>query len=307
MHRILALTAFVAVATAAEPITLPVWPGDAPAEAKEETLVVRPHENRKIEWVTKVRWPTITVIQAAKPTGAAVIFCPGGGYGGLAYDMEGTETAQWFADHGVTGIVLKYRLPRADLTPKGEAPWPVQDAQRAIRLVRLHAAEWKIDPARIGIGGFSAGGHLAATASTHVLAGDPAASDPLLKLSSRPDFSVLIYPVITFDPTVGHSGSANALLGKGADPELVKLYCNDLQVNAQTPPAFLAHAADDGVKVANSEIYAAALTKAGVPVEFARFEKGGHGFGLGIKGGEPATWPDRCIAWLGKQGLLGKP
>jgi acetyl esterase/lipase len=289
------------------PVTLAVWPGDPPAEAAEEQLVVRKHANRMIEWVTKVRWPTLTVIPAKNPTGAAIIFCPGGGYGGLAYDMEGTETATWFADHGVTGIVLKYRLPRTDLTPAGEVPWPVQDVQRAIRLVRSRAAEWGIDPARIGVGGYSAGGHLAATASTHVLPADPAGTEPLQKFSSRPDFSVLIYPVITFDPTVGHTGSANALIGKNPTPELLKLYCNDQQVTATTPPAFLIHAVDDPVKVGNSEAYVAALTKAGVPHEFMRIDKGGHGFGLGINGGEPATWPDRCLAWMGKQGLLGKP
>lgn len=303
----LLLLALVAAVSAADPITLPVWSGDPPPEAKEEKSEERKHANRVIQWVTRVRWPTITVIKAAKPTGAAVIFCPGGGYGGLAYDMEGTETATWFAEHGVTGVVLKYRLPRVDLTPAGEVPWPVQDAQRAIRLVRSHAAEWGIDPSRIGIGGFSAGGHLAATASTHVLAGDPAAADPLLRLSSRPDFSVLIYPVITFDPGVGHTGSANALIGKNPAAELLKLYCNDQQVTATTPPAFLVHAADDGVKVQNSELYVAAMKKAGVPVEFARFEKGGHGFGLGINGGDPATWPERCIAWMKTQELLGKP
>lgn len=302
----LLLLAFVATIAATEPVTIPVWPGDPPPEAKDELSVQRKHANRMIEWVTKVRWPTLTVIKAEKPTGAAVIFCPGGGYGGLAYDMEGTETAQWFADHGVTGIVLKYRLPRVDLTPAGEVPWPVQDVQRAIRLVRSRAAEWGIDPARIGVGGFSAGGHLAATASTHVLAGDPAATDLLLKLSSRPDFSVLIYPVITFDPTVGHTGSANALIGKNPPADLLKLYCNDQQVTATTPPAFLVHAADDQVKVQNSELYAAALKQAGVAFEFARFEQGGHGFGLGINGGDVATWPERCIVWMKARGLLDR-
>lgn len=296
-----------AIAMAADPQPFPLWPGEAPANAGQEQSIRRKHENREITWTTQVTWPTLTVYSPAdKNTGAAVIICPGGGYGGLAYDMEGTEVAQRFAEHGVTGIVLKYRMPRAAET-QGKVPWPIQDGQRAVQTIRARAAEWKIDPARIGIMGFSAGGHLAATVSTHVVAGDVAATDPVLKVGSRPDFSVLVYPVITFDPVVGHSGSAKNLLGKDADPELVKLYSNDLQVNAQTPPAFLVHAADDGVKVANSELYDAALTKAGVAHEFMRMEKGGHGFGMGIKGGEPATWPDRCLAWMGKQGLLGKP
>jgi acetyl esterase/lipase len=311
MIRLLALASLTCAAmevNAADPQPFPVWPGAVPADASQEQSIVRKHENREILWVSNVRWSTLTVYPAAadKNTGAAVIICPGGGYGGLAYDMEGTEVAQRFAANGVTGIVLKYRMPRP-AESVGQVPWPIQDGQRSIQTIRARAAEWQINPARIGIMGFSAGGHLAATVSTHVVAADAAASDPVLKVGSRPDFTVLIYPVTTFDPEIGHSGSANSLLGKNAAPELVKLYSNDLQVNAQTPPAFLAHAADDGVKVANSERYAAALTKAGVPVEFLRFEKGGHGFGMGIKGGDPATWPDRCLAWMGKQGLLAKP
>jgi len=307
MHRIVSLFAVACAVVAAEPQPFPLWPGAAPADAGQEQSIRRKHENREITWTNQVTWPTLTVYTPAnKNTGAAVIICPGGGYGGLAYDMEGTEVAQRFAEHGVTGIVLKYRMPRATESV-GQVPWPIQDGQRAMQTIRSRAAEWKIDPARIGIMGFSAGGHLAATVSTHVVGPDANASDPVLKVGSRPDFSVLIYPVVTFDPTVGHTGSANALIGKNADPELVKLYSNDLQVNATTPPAFLVHAADDGVKVANSDLYDAALTKAGVPHEFMRLEKGGHGFGMGIKGGEPATWPDRCLAWMGKQGLLGKP
>ncbi len=309
MPRILALMTVTCLATfAAEPQPFPLWPGAAPADAGAEQSIVRKHENRDIVWVSNVRWPTLTVYPAAadKNTGAAIVICPGGGYGGLAYDLEGTEVAQRFAANGVTGIVLKYRMPRP-AESVGQVPWPIQDGQRSVQTIRARAAEWQIDPARIGIMGFSAGGHLAATVSTHVVAADAGASDAVLKVGSRPDFSVLIYAVTTFDPQVGHSGSAKALLGKDATPERVKLYSNDLQVDARTPPTFLAHAADDAVKVANSERYAEALTKAGVAVEFARFEKGGHGFGLGIKGGEPATWPDRCLAWMGKQGLLAKP
>ena len=307
MLRLALLASFTCAAIAAEPQTFPLWPGEPPADAGKEQSIRRKHENREITWTTGVTWPTLTVYAPAdKNTGAAVIICPGGGYGGLAYDMEGTEVAERFAANGVTGIVLKYRMPRAAET-RDQVPWPIQDGQRAVQTIRARATEWKIDPARIGILGFSAGGHLAATVSTHVVAADANAADSVLRVSSRPDFSVLIYPVVTFDAAVGHSGSANNLLGKGAAPELVKLYSNDQQVDAKTPPAFLVHANDDGVKVANSELYDAALTRAGVPHEFMRLDKGGHGFGMGIKGGEPATWPDRCLAWLGKQGLLGKP
>ena len=306
MYRLLVLASVTCAAMAADPQPFPLWPGEPPANAGQEQSIRRKHENREITWTNQVTWPTLTVYAPAeKNTGAAVIICPGGGYGGLAYDMEGTEVAERFAANGVTGIVLKYRLPRAAET-KGQVPWPIQDGQRAIQTIRARAAEWKIDPTRIGIMGFSAGGHLAATVSTHVVTPDASAGDAVLKVSSRPDFSVLIYPVVTFDPAIGHSGSANALIGKDAAPELVKLYSNDLQVDAKTPPAFLVHAADDQVKVGNSDAYVAALSKAGVPHEFMRLEKGGHGFGMGIHGGEPATWPERCLAWMGKQGLLGK-
>ena len=307
MFRLLVLASLTSAAMAADPQPFPLWPGEPPADAAQEQSIRRKHENREITWTTKVTWPTLTVYAPSdKNTGAAVIICPGGGYGGLAYDMEGTEVAERFAANGVTGIVLKYRMPRA-AESQGQVPWPIQDGQRAVQTIRARAAEWQIDPARIGILGFSAGGHLAATVSTHVVAADATAADRVLKVGSRPDFSVLIYPVTTFDPAVGHSGSARALLGKDADPALVQRYSNDLQVNAQTPPAFLVHAADDPVKVANSERYAAALATAGVPHEFLRFDSGGHGFGLGIKGGDPATWPARCLAWMGTQGLLAKP
>lgn len=307
MRCFVLLTTFACVVTAADPQPFPLWPGEAPASAGQEQSVRRKHENREITWINQVTWPTLTVYAPTeRNTGAAVIICPGGGYGGLAYDMEGTEVAERFAAHGVTGIVLKYRMPRVSES-KGQVPWPIQDGQRAIQTIRARAVEWKIDPARIGILGFSAGGHLAATVSTHVVAADANASDPVLKVGSRPDFSVLIYPVVTFDPQVGHLGSRNALIGKDAAPELVTLYSNDQQVDAKTPPAFLVHAADDPVKVGNSDAYVAALTKAGVPHEYMRLEQGGHGFGMGIKGGEPATWPERCLAWMGKQGLLGNP
>jgi acetyl esterase/lipase len=307
MPRLLVLAVFACATVAAEPQSFPLWPGEPPADAAQEQSIRRKHENREITWTTRVAWPALTVYAPTeKNTGAAVIICPGGGYGGLAYDMEGTEVAERFAANGVTGIVLKYRMPRAAET-KGQVPWPIQDGQRAIQTIRARAVEWQIDPARIGILGFSAGGHLAATVSNQVVAADANATDPVLRVSSRPDFSVLIYPVITFDPAVGHAGSKNALIGKEPAPDLVQRYSNDLQVTARTPPAFLVHAADDPVKVGNSDAYVTALTKAGVPHEFMRLEKGGHGFGMGIKGGEPATWPERCLAWMGKQGLLGKP
>jgi acetyl esterase/lipase len=203
-------------------------------------------------------------------------------------------------------VVLKYRMPRATESV-GQVPWPIQDGQRAVQTLRARAAEWQLNVERIGVLGFSAGGHLAATVSTHVVAADPTATDVVLRVSSRPDFSVLIYPVVTFAEQIGHTGSSKNLLGPMAAPELIQLYNNDEHVNASTPPAFLAHAADDPVNVKNSERYAAALKDAGVPHEFARFDSGGHGFGLGINGGDPATWPDRCLKFLHTELKLSPP
>ena len=208
----LLLTTLVLIAgigAAAEPLVVPLWPErDATADIAGEHWTERSKTDHRDRSVSNVRWPTLslTLPAAESATGAAVVICPGGGYGSLAIDKEGFDVAGWLAGHGIAGIVLKYRLPRPEQS-MGEDPWPVQDVQRAVRLVRSRAGEWRIDPARIGVMGFSAGGHLAATASTHVAAADPAAADPLLKLSSRPDFTILAYPVVTLSGPATHSGS----------------------------------------------------------------------------------------------------
>ena len=281
-------------ACAADPVVVPLWPElKADPGAGEEQVKERSktdHPDRSFSNVTK---PTLTAVLPAQPTGAAVVICPGGGYGSLAYDKEGTDVAAWLAAHGIAGLILKYRLPHG--APGDHEPLPLQDARQAMRLAKANAAAWHLDAARIGIMGFSAGGHLASTMATHATAED------------RPAFAVLVYPVITFIGPNAHGGSRDNLLGKDAALDLLERYSNDRQVTAQTPPTFLVHAADDGVKIANSELFAAALAKAGVAHELLRLEQGGHGFGLGVKGGEPATWPDRCLAWLSRQGLLGKP
>ena len=244
--------------------------------------------------------PTLTpyLPPKEKMSGAAIIICPGGGYTHLA-DHEGRPVAEWLNSLGVTAFVLKYRLG-----PRYHHPAPMQDAARAIRTVRARAAEWGLDPQRIGILGFSAGGHLASTAGTHFDSGKPGAPDAIERVSSRPNLMVLIYPVITMrDKT--HAGSKKNLLGVEPTPELVTLLSNDEQVTKETPPAFLVHTMTDAaVPVENSLLFVSALRKAGVAVEFHMYERGPHGFGLGGKDPILATWPDRCADWLRLHGFV---
>ena len=232
-----------------------------------------------------------------------MLICPGGGYGGLAIDKEGHDVARWLNRIGMAGIVLKYRMPRIDLTGKN-IPLPLADAQRAMQTIRAQASKWSINPQQIGVMGFSAGGHLAATTATHIQPANPNAQDTVEQESSRPDFSILVYAVISMDPKVSHGGSRRNLLGRKPDDIITKLYSNELQVNKNTPPTFLVHTEDDPVKIRNSELFYAACQKFNVPVEFARFKTGGHGYGLGIHGGEVATWPARCATWLKNQKIL---
>ena len=265
-----------------EPIIL--WPDGAPAAVGKEPADV----------------PTLTAFPAPKDkaTGAAVIVCPGGGYSHLA-DHEGRPVAEWLNTLGISAFVLKYRVG-----PRYHHPQPLQDAARAIRTVRARASEWQLDPNRIGILGFSAGGHLAATIGTHFDAGKADAADPIERVSSRPDLMILIYPVITMREFT-HAGSKRMLLGENAPEDLVKLLSNDEQVTKETPPAFLIHTADDpGVPVENSLRFAAALRKAKVPVEIHVYENGPHGFGLGLKDPILATWPQRCAEWLRLHGFI---
>lgn len=243
--------------------------------------------------------PTITpyVAPKASSTGAAIIICPGGGYQHLA-DHEGRPVAEWLNTLGITAFVLKYRLG-----PKYHHPTQLQDAARAMRTVRSRAAEWGVDPKRIGILGFSAGGHLASTLGTHFDSGKPDSSDPVERASSRPDLMILIYPVITMRGLT-HSGSKTNLIGKEPSPELVALLSNEEQVTKETPPAFLVHTMNDAaVPVENSINFAMALRKAGVPFEFHLYERGPHGFGLAQKDPILATWPGRCADWLGLHGF----
>ena len=239
----------------------------------------------------------ITVHRPEKPNGTAVVICPGGGYGGLVTGAEGHGIATWLNRHGVTGVVLEYRLP------KGRPHVPLLDAQRAIRTVRANAKQWAIDPAKVGIIGFSAGGHLASTAGTHFDDGNPKAEDPVEKLGCRPDFMVLVYPVVSMGEK-GHGGSRNNLLGKQPEEKLVKLFSNELQVTAKTPPAFLAHAKDDKVVVPDhSKMFHDALQAQKVPSKYLELASGGHGLN-GYKGPMWDAWQTQSLAWLAEQKFI---
>lgn len=277
---------------------IPLWPDKAP-----HTVGDSPADK-----------PSLTVFRASpdKANGAAVVVCPGGGYGFLADDHEGKQVAAFLNGLGVTAFVLKYRIVQKD-RPGPLHPAPLADAQRAIRLVRHRAKEFGIDPGRVGIMGFSAGGHLASTAGTHFDAGAQKADDAVEKQSCRPDFLILAYPVISMEDGVGHGGSRNNLLGPKPDPNLIAHYSNDKQVTKDTPPTFIFHTnADTAVIPENAIRFYLACKKAGVPVELHLYEKGKHGVGLGRDpkwtGGETsvATWPDRLAEWMKSRGITEK-
>ena len=258
-------------------------------EVSDSTNVVR---------ISKVQTPDISVFLPANKSRSdeAVIICPGGGYRILAYDLEGEDIAKFWNSKGVAAIVLKYRLPTSEAQVEPHKS-PLMDAQRALRLTRYHAEEWGIDPGKIGIMGFSAGGHLASSLSTHYDSGNPDAPDPVEKVSCRPDFSVLVYPVISFTGDFQHSGSRKNLVGK--DEELMHYFSSELQVTEDTPPAILIHCTDDaGVPVENSIRYYQALVRHNVPGEMHIYPSGGHGFGLAIGKGHLQGWTERVYEWL---------
>ena len=279
-----AMSCSTALAVGPDPILL--WPNGAPGAVGNE-------ESDK---------PSIRIysLPAEKSNGASVVICPGGAYAILAYDHEGSQVAQWLNEHGVTGIVLQYRLG-----PQYKHPAPLSDAQRAIRYVRANATALKLSPNRIGVMGFSAGGHLASTVSTHFDAGQADAPDSIDRVSCRPDFSVLCYPVISLADDFAHKGSGNNLLGPNAEAALWENLSNQTQVNKQTPPAFLVHTNEDkGVRVENALSYYSALVKHDVPAELHVFQNGPHG--VGLADGEPGVgrWPEAMIAWMKTNGLL---
>jgi len=260
-----------------EPQVLPLWPEGVPA-AKGNA----PSDHPNI---------TIHLPPAGTANGVAVLICPGGGYGFLCSDYEGHDIAKWLNGFGIAGIVLQYRFAPY----RHPVPW--HDAQRAMRLTRFHAPEWGIDPNRIGILGFSAGGHLASTLATHFDAGNPIADNPVDRMGCRPAFMMLVYPVITMGPQ-GHNDTRVNLLGSDPSQADIELLSNELQVTAQTPPTFLVHSTKDScVPVSHSRMFHAALQAQGIPAEYFELQSGDHGLGCG-KSVEWEQWQAACAQWL---------
>jgi acetyl esterase/lipase len=246
--------------------------------------------------------PRITVYRAPadRANGAAAVVCPGGSYARLSSDREGKQVAEWLNGFGVSAFVLQYRVG-----PRYRHPAPLQDVQRALRLVRARAGDFGIDPARVGVVGFSAGGHLASTAGTRFEEGRKDAPDAVDRESSRPDFLVLGYPVITLTGPFAHKDSPTNLLGDPPDPALREELSSERRVSSRTPPTFLFHTAEDaGVPAENSLAFFAALRAASVPAEIHVFQKGGHGVGLAAKDPALMVWPSLCRAWLEGLGML---
>jgi len=290
IQRVILMTLSIAISVSAysdesvvhDPI--PLWPGVAPhatGDGVNDTPTLTPY------------------LPSGNPTGTAVVVCPGGGYGGLAMDHEGDAIGRWLNGHGIAAFVLTYRH-----APKYQHPVPRMDVRRALQYVRANAGKWSLSPDRIGIMGFSAGGHLTGTAATQFAKGNPAAEDPVSRVTSRPDFAIMVYPVVTLKPPFAHMGSRKNLLGRNAPDTLVNGMSLETQVTAETPPVFLVHTSEDrAVPAENSVHFYLALREAGVPAELHIFEKGRHGLGLG-DGMAFGAWPELCMTWLTGLGLL---
>ena len=273
-----------------------LWPdGKIPNFKKSDVEEKSVTDANGILRISGVTVPTITAFIAPKEkaTGAAVMICPGGGYGILAASHEGSDFAKWFNERGISAFVLKYRLPNEKAMTK-QHEVPLMDAMQAMKLIRQNSGRWNIDVNKIGVMGFSAGGHLAATLSTHYNLGEKASEE------AKPNFSMLIYPVISLNQTISHGGSRDNLLGPDKSEELIKYHSNELQVSAKTPPAFLVHAMDDGaVPVENSIEYYLALKKFKTPAEMHLYPIGGHGYGFRTQGkGSLVNWPAAMEGWL---------
>lgn len=271
---------------AAAPPTIPLWEGPAPGALGTADIDI----------------PKLLIFASKKliTTSTGVVICPGGGYAHLSMEKEGTDVAAWLNARGIAGFVLQYRLG-----PKYHHPVELHDAQRALRYVRSHASDYGISPDRIGIWGFSAGGHLASTTGTHFDSGDPNAPDPIDRAGSRPDFMILSYPVITLVGPKTHLGSKRNLLGDNPDPELARSLSSELQVTAQTPPTFLFTTdGDKTVPAENSIEFFLAMRKVGVPGELHLYQNGPHGVGLALNDPVLSSWPRRLEAWLRVRGLM---
>lgn len=284
MKTMIFLSAIVGAMLSAQTVEVSLWTDEFPQPEKREDKADA----------------KIFIHHPANPNGTAAIICPGGGYGGLVIGAEGHGIAEWLGKYGITGIVLKYRLP------KGRSFVPLADAQRAVRLVRHHAKKWKIDAKKVGIVGFSAGGHLASTAATHLPQfGKPPAKNPFDRISYRPDFAILVYPVVTMGEFT-HTGSKRNLLGANSDQKCIDHFSNEKRVTKETPPIFMAHAVDDRpVPPENSRMLYAALQKKNIPSKYMELPDGGHGLN-GYKGPSWDAWQTGSIQWLKEIGLLSK-
>ena len=271
-----------------QPKNVPLWAGQAPDAIG----------------TTEADQPSLDVyLLSSTQSSAAVLVVPGGSYQYLALDHEGAQVARWLNDRGVTAFVLHYRI-----APRYHYPAPIADGERAMRFIRAHATEYGIDPHRIGIWGFSAGGHLAASVTTHFDHGQPDAADPIGRVSDRPDFSILAYGVLSMQAEIAHPGSRLNLLGPVPDPALVEDFSNEKQVTRDTPPCFLFHTANDTVvPVENSLRFYAALQRVGVPSEMHIFEKGDHGVGLAQKNEQLRKWPELVEGWMRLHGWITAP
>jgi len=287
-----------------QPKVLKLWPDGIPGSKTDPSYVENiVTTDGRVTRATNVVTPDLTVFlpDPAKANGAAVLICPGGGYGTLAFDHEGNAIAGWLNENGIAGIILKYRLP-SDRIMADKAIGPLQDAQEAMRVIRRNAAAWKIDPKRVGVIGFSAGGHLASTISTHYA---DKVYDVKDNVNARPDFSLLIYPVISMDTAITHRGSRNNLIGIDPTEKNVLRFSNEKQITRDTPPAFLVHSSDDNaVPVMNSIGYYMGLQKKKIPAELHIFQKGGHGYGLAPNGGTESSWPALCLKWMKQIGIF---
>ncbi len=284
--------------------TVPLYEGKIPNSKTYNTKEWWQPQDNGDTIVHFISQPTLTLFlpDKLKANGTAVVICPGGGYWITSIVKEGFAVARKFNEWGVAAFVLNYRIPN-DSSMLDKTVGPLQDAQRALQLVRIHAKEWNVDASKVGIMGFSAGGHLASTAATHF---NKSYIENTGNINLRPDFSIFIYPVISFQSTIGHMGSKDQLVGKNAPKALVDFFSNELQVTAQTPPTFLVHATDDDVvPVMNSISFYEALLKFKIPAEMHIYKGGGHGFGIHNPTSKD-EWMERCKNWMQSMGWLGK-
>lgn len=294
---LIALSITLSISTHAQSLTLKLWPKGVPNAISQKDYIETDNSCGTMPCWKNVSSPEVRVFlpNAANATGSAVVIFPGGGYGIIAFEHEGIKIAEALNAQGIAAIVVKYRLP-SDAIMKDKTIGPLQDAQEAIRLVRRNAAAWKINPDKVGVMGFSAGGHLAASLSTRF---DEKVYKSTDATSARPNFSLLIYPVISFQEDITHMGSRENLIGKNPNKDKIDLYSNELQTTSDTPPAFLIHSADDKVVLPENSIrYFNNLRAKNVDAELHLFQRGGHGYGLGNENSTQGTWMSLCMQWL---------